>query len=125
MRLSIYFFGLQDLESRELEEMLTSLAEIDDLSVNLSRDRIRPGEIYASAEFAHYMVELAKPLIEGALKEVGRDLYLGSKERIHRRLTDWTRARNLESQRERIRFTLSESGEMMVVASDRVSDNPN
>ena len=118
MHLSIYVFGLEDFESRELVEWLSASDDVDELAVTLSSERMRPGDIYASAEFTHLSVALVGVAVAGVLKgassEAGKDLYLLSKDRICRRLKKWAAARNAESKRERIRFTLTETGEMVI-----------
>ena len=48
------------------------------------------------------------------LSEMGKDIYLAAKESIRGRLKEWAEARNFEAHRERIRFTLTESGEMLI-----------
>ena len=119
MHLSVYVFGLEDFESRELEEILSKSREVEDVSVVLSHQHIRPGEIYASAEFAHYSIKLAEfvigAVLTGSLSEAGKDLYVSSRDRVRRRLKRWVQARNRESKHERIRFTLTESGEMVIL----------
>jgi hypothetical protein len=118
MQLSVYVFGMEELESREVEEMLSALDEVDTVSTTLSRDRIRPGVIYASAEFVHYSIKLAEFIIGGValggLNEAGKQLYLASSECVRTRLRRWTEERNAEARRDRIHFTLSEAGEMLV-----------
>lgn len=118
MHLSVYFFGLEGLESRELFELLSGSDDVDDIDVSLSRDRVRPGEIDASAEFAHFAITMVAVAVAGVLKgassEAGKDLYVMSKDRVRRRLKKWVDARNGEAHRERIRFTMTESGEMLV-----------
>ena len=126
MHLSVYVFGLEELESRELAEFLSASDEVEDVAVSLSRERIRPGVIYASAEYAHYAITLAGVAVLGVLKgastEAGKDLYLLSRDRVRRRLKRWTAARNFESHRERIRFTLTESGEILIATPKNISD---
>jgi hypothetical protein len=111
-------FGLEDFESREIEELLTAFPDVEDVTVRLSREKIRPGVIYASADYAHYAITLAKFVVGGItlgiLNEAGKDIYLDSKQRIRQQLQTWTEERNAESHRERIHFTMTESGEMML-----------
>jgi hypothetical protein len=111
-------FGLEELESREIEELLTTFSGVEDVAVRLSRENIRPGEIYASAEYVHYAIKLAEFVVGGIslgiLNEAGKDIYLDSKQRIRQQLQSWTEERNAESHRERIHFTMTESGEMML-----------
>jgi hypothetical protein len=118
MHLSLYMFGLEDLESREIEELLTAFPGVEDVVVRLSRENIRPGEIYASAEHVHYAIKLAEFVVGGIslgiLNEAGKDIYLDSKQRIRQQLQTWTKERNVESHRERIHFTMTESGELML-----------
>jgi hypothetical protein len=118
MHLSLYIFGLEDLESREIEELLTAFPGVEDVGVRLSRENVRPGVIYASAEYVHYAIKLAEFVVGGIslgiLNEAGKDIYLDSKQRIRQQLQTWTEERNAESHRERIHFTMTESGEMML-----------
>jgi hypothetical protein len=103
MHLSLYIFGLEDLESREIEELLTAFPGVEDVGVRLSRENVRPGVIYASAEYVHYAIKLAEfvgGISLGILNEAGKDIYLDSKQRIRQQLQTWTEERNAESHRE-------------------------
>jgi hypothetical protein len=86
------------------------------LKIEMWGTRLRCGP--PAAEFVHYSIKLAEFIIGGValggLNEAGKQLYLASSECVRTRLRRWTEERNAEARRDRIHFTLSEAGEMLV-----------
>ena len=107
----ILVFGLEELESREILELLSSIEILDEVKVRSSRESIRPGVIFASAEYVEFILKF---VTESVAKEIVKYAAEEGWNAIKIRILDWKDARNEESGRERIHLAFGGDGELII-----------
>jgi hypothetical protein len=115
--LRITVFGLEGLDSRELEELISGLAPVDEVVTHNSMDDIEPGVIYASALHVTYIVTFlgagVTAVALGAAQEMGKDIYLAAKKTVQGKVKIWVSRKNAKAP-DRIHLVMSDDGELFI-----------
>ncbi len=115
VNLKLKVYGIDGDDATELEELLWSMAEIGDVETRWrTRDSVPLGTIHASVT----MTVMTCTITYVALKftdEAIKDAYKLFKENLIRRLKTWQDEKNAKLEvRHRLRFALSENGEIII-----------